>query len=75
MGYSSPINLKIPLKKLQDHLYSLPDKPNAILITSYYEKRWGFCLTHHERQNLKDGDYEVYIDSNYLMDHFLMEKF
>ena len=26
------------------------------------------------RQNLKDGDYEVYIDLNYLMDHFLMRN-
>ncbi len=64
MGYSSPVNLKLPLSQLQNHLYSLPDQPNAIpYITSYYEKRWGFCISHLERENLEEGNYEVYIDS------------
>ena len=64
IGYSSPINLELSLSQLQDHLYSLPDQPSAIpYITSYYEERWGFCITHEERKNLQEGDYKVSIDS------------
>ena len=64
LGYSSPFQGKLSLSELQDHLYSLTEQPYAIpYITSYYKERWGFCLSQIERDNLKDGDYDVYIDS------------
>ena len=64
VGYSIPFHGKMRLEELQKYLYSLPEQPNAIpYITSYYQKRWGFCLTQEQRNTLVDGDYEVVIDS------------
>ena len=64
IGYSSPVNLELSLTQLQDYLHSLPNQPTAIpYVTSYYEERWGFCISHEERQNLQDGNYKVFIDS------------
>ena len=65
VGYSHPIDKKVSFKELNDHLYSLPESPNAIpYVTSYYRNTWGFCLTEHVRKNLKDENYYVYIDSS-----------
>jgi len=64
VGYSTPINRTLTLSQLQEHLYSLPEQPEAIpYVTSYYKERWGFCISQKQRDNLKEGNYKVFIDS------------
>ena len=64
VGYSIAVDLVVSREVLFDHLYSLPEQPDAIpYITSYYSRTWGFCCTDNQRQLLLDSQYRVFIDS------------
>lgn len=69
LGYSEPVDVTIPFSELDNHLYSLEDDIDAIpYTTSYYKKRWGFCLTHRQREELRkqpDKLYHAVIKSNF----------
>ncbi len=67
MGYSKPINKFVNFKTLSSHLFSSKDQPNAIpYVTSYYNKNWGFCLSHKTRKKLnKKKKYRVLIKSKF----------
>lgn len=66
LGYSESFEGELTYDELKDHLYTLPDQPDLIpYLTSYYSRRWGFCLSHNEFQKLdKSAKYQVKIDAD-----------
>jgi aminopeptidase-like protein len=64
VNYSVPVDLRLPLSELREHLATIPERPDWIPYrTSYYREDWGFCLSHDSLLSLEEGEYEVRIDS------------
>ena len=65
LGYSEAFEGKMTFKQLKDHIYTLPNQPDLIpYLTSYYCKRWGFCISHNQFEGLdKTTKYNIKIDS------------
>ncbi len=65
VNYSTPISGKFSLEELRPHLHTLPEHPDWIPYrTTYYKQDWGFCLSQNQLLGLKDGTYDVCIDSS-----------
>ena len=65
VSYSVPVRARMSRAELGAHLFSLPDRPDWIPYrTSYYDRTWGFCISHRQYEALPDEEYEVVIDSS-----------
>lgn len=65
LGYSEPFQGELGYEELRPHLYTLNEQPDLIpYLTSYYQRRWGFCLSHNQLLALdKNETFTVFIDS------------
>jgi aminopeptidase-like protein len=64
VSYSEPVRATLSLDQLRERLHTLPDQPDVVPYrTSYYERTWGFCLSHRQLLDLPPGEYEVVVDS------------
>ena len=65
LGYSQKLKKRISFNQLKKNLYFIKKLPNAIpYVTSYYKKRWGFCLSYNQFKKLKNEKYDVIIDTS-----------
>ena len=65
VGYSTPIEARMALSQLKEHVHTLPEQPHLIPYrTSYYSEGWGFCMEEERLTQLPEGVYEVLIDSS-----------
>lgn len=64
VSYSAPVNRRVPVEELREHLFTIPEQPDRIPYrTSYYAESWGFCLAHRDLAQFTEDEYDVCIDS------------
>lgn len=67
VNYSTAVDTVLPLQELRRHIHTLPAQPDLIPYrTSYYEERWGFCMSHAALAALPEGTYRARIDAEHI---------
>ena len=65
LNYSRPVHEVLKLEELKNNIFSIPELPDWIPYrTSYHDLNWGFCMSHNQLMKLKEGNYEVKINSS-----------
>ncbi|WP_198674489.1 DUF4910 domain-containing protein [Idiomarina tyrosinivorans] len=65
LNFSEPYSATISYEELEPHLYTNKTFPETVpYVTSYYQRRWGFCLSEAQKARLdKTKKYRVEIDT------------
>lgn len=64
LNFSEPFTGQVSLEELKEHIVYDENLPDAIPYrTAYYTSRWGFCMSYNQFKQLKDGMYEVDIQT------------
>ena len=73
IGYSDAVDKEVDYDELVEHLYYIEEQPNAIpYITSYYSRRWGFCMSYNQYKLLnKTSRFKIHINSEFKDDGVL----
>ncbi len=73
INYSNSYKGILDKKILLNNIHTDPHNPNAIPYrTSYYSNNWGFCLQHNKLSDLKDKEYLVDINTEFIDDELLI---
>jgi len=65
-SYSKPVKRKISFKQLDRHVTTNKEMPDATPYNFlFYVDEWGLCMPYNKRKELKRGEYEVFIDSEF----------
>lgn len=78
LNYSVPVRAVLPLAELRKNIFTLPEQPDLIPYrTSYYQARWGFCMTHYQLLELErmGGEFEVVIESSLRPGHLTWAEY
>jgi len=64
LNYSTPVDKKVTLNELKEHIFTLPDNPDWVPYrTSYHNRKWGFCMSHNQFKQLEEDVYHVKVDA------------
>ncbi|MEQ8482556.1 MAG: DUF4910 domain-containing protein [Hoeflea sp.] len=64
LNFSAPFDGVVKREELFAHLFTHPTLPDAIpYVTSYYNERWGMCVSQQQKDQLTDDAYHISIDT------------